>query len=121
MPFIEVTDSGPAHEIRELATRTMTDGLCQAFSIKPEIVTCYYNSAPDYSYGHAGKHGKHAETFRIFVKIHAFPRGPSAKGTAARLITDAVVSAYGTPAKNVVIYFMDRAPEDAFHAGTPSN
>lgn len=120
MPFIEVTDSGPAHEIRELATLTMTDGLCQAFSIKPEIVTCYYNSAGDYSYGHAGKHGNVAESFRIFIKVHAFPRDAVAKRRAAELITDAAVRAYGTTPKNVIIYFMDRAPEDAFHAGIPS-
>ncbi|MDT1062200.1 hypothetical protein RM190_10045 [Paracoccus sp. CPCC 101403] len=120
MPFIEVTDSGPPHEIRQRATGTMTDGLCRAFAIKPEIVTCYYNSAPDYSYGHAGKHGKNAETFRIFIKIHAFPRDAPAKGEAARLITAAVTEAYGTDAKNVIVYFIDRAPEDAFHAGFPS-
>lgn len=120
MPFIEVTDAGPAHEIRELATRTMTDGLCQAFSIKPEIVTCYYNSAGNYSYGHAGKHGKDAETFRIFIKVHAFPRSATAKGRAAGLITEAVTRAYGIRPGNVIIYFMDRAPEDAFHAGLPS-
>lgn len=120
MPFIEITDSGPDQQIRAIATRTMTDGLCEAFGIKPEIVTCYYNSASDYSYGHAGKHGKFAEIFRIFIKIHAFPRDAGAKGRAARLITDAAVRAYGSDAKNIVIYFMDRTPEDAFHAGVPS-
>jgi len=120
MPFIEVTDSGPSPEIRELATRSMTDGLCQAFAIKPEIVTCYYSSAPDYSYGHAGKHGKTAKIFRIFIKIHAFPRDAEAKGEAAGLITSAVAEAYGADAKNVIIYFMDRLPQDAFHAGLPS-
>ena len=65
MPFIEVTDTGPDRRIREIATKTMTDGLCAAFAIKPEIVTCYYISAHDYSYGHAGKHGKSADSFRI--------------------------------------------------------
>ncbi|MTH79081.1 hypothetical protein [Paracoccus aestuariivivens] len=120
MPFIEITDSGPAQEIREIATRTMTDSLCQSFAIKPEIVTCYYNSAPDYSYGHAGKHGKYADTFRIFIKVHAFERSASAKGQAARLMTQAVAEAYGIEPKNIIIYFMDRAPQDAFHAGIPS-
>lgn len=120
MPFIEVTDSGPALEIRALATRTMTDGLCQAFSIKPEIVTCYYNSAPDYSYGHAGNHGKDAENFRIFIKVHAFARDTLAKGQAARLITDAVAAAYGAAQGDIIVYFFDRSPEDAFHGGKPS-
>lgn len=120
MPFIEITDSGPDQHIRARATQGMTDGLCQAFAIKPEIVTCYYNSAPDYSYGHAGKHGVHAEIFRIFIKVHAFPRDSAAKGLAARLITDAVASAYGADPKTVILYFIDRAPEDAFHAGQPS-
>lgn len=120
MPFIEVTDSGPDQEIRAVATQTMTDGLCQAFAIKPEIVTCYYNSAPHYSYGHAGKHGEHAEIFRIFIKVHAFPRSAEAKGEAARLLTDSVAAAYGTSPKNIIIYFMDCPPEHAFHAAIPS-
>lgn len=120
MPFIEITDSGPDRETREIATRTMTDGLCRAFSIKPEIVTCYYNSAPNYSYGHAGKYSDNAEIFRIFIKIHAFPRDATAKGSAAQLITASVMGAYGVDAKNVIIYFMDRLPEDAFHGGLPS-
>lgn len=117
MPFIEITDSGAGRETREIATKTMTDGLCAAFAIKPEIVTCYYISAPDNSYGHAGKHGKSAEPFRIFIKIHAFPRAPAAKAEAARLITDAAARAYGADPRNIIIYFMDRAPEDAFHGG----
>lgn len=120
MPFIEITDSGPEQQIRAEATRGMTDGLCQAFAIKPEIVTCYYNSAPDYSYGHAGKHGKDAENFRIFIKVHAFPRDAEAKAVAARLMTDAVTAAYGAEPKNIILYFIDRAPQDAFHAGLPS-
>lgn len=120
MPFIEITDSGPAHEARAIATRTMTDGLCRAFAIKPEIVTCYYNSAPHYSYGHAGKYGENAEIFRIFIKVHAFPRDAAAKGMAARLITEAAADAYGVAAGNVIVYFMDRLPKDAFHGGKPS-
>ena len=117
MPFIEVTDTGPDRRIREIATKTMTDGLCAAFAIKPEIVTCYYISAHDYSYGHAGKHGKSADSFRIFIKVHAFARAAEAKAMAARLITDAVANAYGAPPKNIFVYFIDRAPEDAFHGG----
>ena len=120
MPFIEITDSAPEQGIRAAATRGMTDSLCQAFAIKPEIVTCYYNSSPDYSYGHAGKHGKLAEKFRIFIKVHAFPRDSEAKATAARLMTDAVAAAYETDPTSIVIYFIDRAPQDVFHAGMPS-
>ncbi|MEI4472899.1 tautomerase family protein [Frigidibacter sp. MR17.24] len=120
MPFIEVIDRDASQETRALATRSMTDGLCAAFAIKPEIVTCYYFSAPDYSYGHAGKHGADAENFRIFVKVHAFPRPQEAKAAAARSITDGVVAAYGATPKDVIVYFLDRDPSDAFHAGLAS-
>ncbi|MCD1617721.1 4-oxalocrotonate tautomerase family protein [Salipiger manganoxidans] len=120
MPFIEVIDRDAAKEIREVATRDMTDGLCQAFGIKPEIVTCYYFSAPHYSYGHAGKYGEFAENFRIFIKVHAFPRPPEAKAEAARALTDAAVAAYGTDPKQVIVYFFDRDPADAFHGGMAS-
>ncbi|MCA0996804.1 tautomerase family protein [Alloyangia pacifica] len=120
MPFIEIIDRDATEEIREVATKDMTDGLCQAFGIKPEIVTCYYFSAPHYSYGHAGKYGKNAENFRIFIKVHAFPRPQDAKETAAQAITEAVATAYGASPKDVIVYFFDRSPTDAFHAGKAS-
>ncbi|KMK64793.1 tautomerase family protein [Puniceibacterium sp. IMCC21224] len=120
MPFIEVTDHGPSEQIREVASRHMTDGLCQAFAIKPEIVTVYYNSMGHYSYAHAGKYGKYAENIRIFIKVHAFPRGAELKADAAQRITDAVVAAYGASPKDVIVYFFDTAPADAFHGGTAS-
>ncbi|WP_172329588.1 hypothetical protein [Mangrovicoccus sp. HB161399] len=118
MPFIEVTDSGPDQEKRAVAASGMTDGLCQAFGIKPEIVTVYYNSAPCYSYAHAGIFGENAEIFRIFIKVHAFPRDAAMKAEAARAITDAAVAAYGAAPKEVIVYFFDTLPSDAFHAGT---
>ena len=120
MPFIEVIDRDAAKEIREVATRDMTDGLCQAFGIKPEIVTCYYFSAPANSYGHAGKFGTSAEIYRIFIKVHAFPRPQKAKAEAARAITAAAVKAYNADPKHVIVYFCDREPSDAFHAGVAS-
>lgn len=120
MPFIEIIDRDATEEIREVATKGMTDGLCQAFGIKPEIVTCYYFSAPNYSYGHAGKYGENAENFRMFIKVHAFPRAQEAKENAARAITEAAVRAYGASPKDVIVYFFDRAPSDAFHAGVAS-
>ena len=120
MPFIEVIDHSASQEIRALATRNMTNGLCQAFKIKPEIVTCYYFSASNYSYGHAGKYGEDAEEFRIFVKVHAFPRPQEAKAAGARAITEAVESAYGINPKKIIVYFFDRPPSDAFHGGAAS-
>ena len=120
MPFIEVHDFEPARQVRENATKTMTDGLCEAFGIKPEIVTVYYFSTSDYCYGHAGKYGNAAEKLRIFVKVHAFPRDASLKGRAAENMTRAIVDAYGADPKDVIVYFIDRDPADAFHAGKPS-
>ncbi|MGO4852320.1 tautomerase family protein [Phaeovulum sp. W22_SRMD_FR3] len=117
MPFIEVIDPASAQQIREVATERMTHALCRAYGIKPEIVTCYYFSAPNYSYGHAGKHGENAEKFRIFIKVHAFPRAQNLKERAASDITDAVSDAYGVDAKSVVLYFFDTQQSDAFHAG----
>ncbi|MBT9386630.1 tautomerase family protein [Pseudooceanicola sp. CBS1P-1] len=120
MPFIEIIDRDATEEIRELATEGMTEGLCEAFGIAPEIVTCYYFSSPNYSYGHAGKYGDKAEIFRTFIKIHAFPRPQEVKAAAARALTSAVVDAYGVSPKSVVVYFCDRDPGDAFHAGVAS-
>ncbi|PTW44522.1 hypothetical protein [Rhodovulum kholense] len=120
MPFIEVFDRGASEQTRVLATSSMTDGLCTAFGIKPEIVTVYYFSVPENSYAHAGKYGENAEVFRIFVKVHAFPRPQDAKAAAARALTDGLCAAYGAQPKEVIVYFFDRKPEDAFHAGIAS-
>ncbi|PTV95909.1 hypothetical protein C8J27_103239 [Rhodobacter aestuarii] len=120
MPFIEVIDCVSDEEKREVATRSMTEALCGAYEIKPEIVTCYYFCLPDYSYGHAGKHGKNAEKFRVFVKVHAFPRPQVLKQKAATALTEALVAAYGAAPKDVIVYFIDRDPSDAFHGGTAS-
>ncbi|TKT69728.1 4-oxalocrotonate tautomerase [Aquamicrobium sp. LC103] len=54
---------------------------------------------------------------RIFVKVHAFRRSVDLRRTAARLLTDAFVAAYDVPPKSVVIYFFDREPDEAAHAG----
>ncbi|MBN9673914.1 hypothetical protein [Roseibium aggregatum] len=120
MPFIEVIDQDATEEMRELATSGMTEALCDAFKIKPEIVTCYYFSAPNYSYGHASKFGRNAENFRMFIKVHAFPRPQASKNEAARTMTEAVERAYGIDPKHIIVYFCDREPSDAFHAGLPS-
>jgi len=39
------------------------------------------------------------------------------KAQAARTLTDAVVGAYAAEPKDVIIYFFDTVPSDAFHAG----
>ena len=120
MPFIEIIDNDCSQEIREVATETMTKGLCEAYGISADIVTCYYFSAPANSYGHAGRFGTNAEFYRIFIKIHAFPRPQKAKEEAAHAITAAAVKAYNADPKHVIVYFCDREPLDAFHAGIAS-
>ncbi|NDK35103.1 hypothetical protein [Rhodovulum sulfidophilum] len=120
MPFIEVFDREPVQETRAVATSLMTDGLCAAFGIKPEIVTVYYFSTPENSYGHAGKYGENAEILRIFAKVHAFPRSAEAKAEAARALTGALCRAYGAQPRDVIVYFFDRDPGDAFHGGVAS-
>ncbi|SCM66138.1 tautomerase family protein [Donghicola eburneus] len=120
MPFIEIIDNDCSQEIREVATESMTKGLCDAYGISADIVTCYYFSAPANSYGHAGKFGTSAEIYRIFIKVHAFPRPQKAKAEAARAITAAAVKAYNADPKHVIVYFCDREPSDAFHAGVAS-
>lgn len=120
MPFIEVHDFEPSPETRESATKLITDGLCSAFGINPEIVTIYYYSTPHYCYGHAAKHGSNAEKFRIFAKVHAFPREHGLKRQAAENMTRAIATCYGADPGDVIIYFFDRDPADAFHGGKPS-
>ncbi len=120
MPFIEVYDHTDDQEIKAIATQGMTNSLCSAYEISPKIVTIYYFSANNYYYAHAGKYGTDAENLRIFIKVLAFPRPQELKEKAAAGITKTVAEAYNVEPKDVIVYFFDQSPLDAFHGGTAS-
>lgn len=117
MPFFEVYDFSAPSAVRAEATRRMTDALCDAYEIKPEIVSAYFVDVGQESYGHAGVFGEKAQENRIFVKIHAFPRSDDARRKAAHSVTEALAQVYDTPSKSVAIYFFDRDASQISHNG----
>jgi phenylpyruvate tautomerase PptA (4-oxalocrotonate tautomerase family) len=117
MPFLEIFDFDASRDKRRKAAEAMTASLCEAFGIEPDIVSAYFFNIDGESYAHRGIQGGSSEIKRMFVKVHAFRRPPEARRIAARLLTDAFVSAYGVPEKAVAIYFFDREPDEVSHAG----
>jgi hypothetical protein len=117
MPFLEVFDFAEQVEAREAAGRGMTEALCEAYGIKPDIVTCYFVGFSAEAYVNAGKIPDRSEDKRIFIKVHAFARSIDLRRVAARSMTDAAAAAYGVPASAIAIYFFDRAAEDVAHSG----
>ena len=117
MPFLEIFDFTDEPEKREAAGHSMTEALCCAYGIKPDIVTCYFLSFGQQAYMHAGKSSRARAEKRIFVKVHAFQRSLDLRRKAARAMTDAAALAYGVDASTVAIYFFDRATEDVAHNG----
>jgi phenylpyruvate tautomerase PptA (4-oxalocrotonate tautomerase family) len=117
MPFLEIFDFEATPEERCEATELMTDSLCEAYDIAPEIVSAYFFDIDETSYAHRRTYGYSAEIKRIFVKVHAFRRPIELRRKAARMLTDALVAAYGVPDKAIAIYFFDRDPDEVSHAG----
>ncbi|GGE41327.1 hypothetical protein GCM10007276_18400 [Agaricicola taiwanensis] len=117
MPFFEVFDFGATPQQRAAATRLMTKALCEAYDIKPDIISAYFLDIGPNSYGHEAIFGESAAEKRLFVKLHAFRRPDQMRRTAARSLTDALAKAYGAPSKSIAVYFFDRDPDQVSHDG----
>lgn len=116
MPFIEITGSDHNEDQRRRLGQRLTEGLVDAFSIEPGIVTIYFQPVPPSAYVHAGQLAPPG-AMRQFLKVHAFPRALPLKRRAARLLTDAVVDVTGAQPKDVIVYFFDREKHDVAHGG----
>lgn len=117
MPFLEIFDFEATPDERRKATKLMTESLCEAYGIAPDIISAYFFSIDENSYAHCGIYGYQSDIKRIFVKVHAFRRSVEHRRKAARMLTDAFAASYGVPEKSVAIYFLDRDPDEVSHAG----
>lgn len=121
MPFLEVNDFSGDGECsrarRREAARLMTDALASAYDIAPEIISTYFQAFPGEGYAHAGVCPAPEAKRRIFIKIHALRRDVARRSRAADLVTRAAVAAYGAAPKSVVVYFLERSPDEVAHAG----
>jgi len=121
MPFLEVFDFDATPDMRRTAAERMTQSLCSAYDIAPDIICTYFFNVDGDSYAHGAAYGKAARIKRLFIKVHAFARPVQLRRQAARMLTDAVAAAYGVPEDTVAIYFFDRARDEAAHAGVLSS
>jgi phenylpyruvate tautomerase PptA (4-oxalocrotonate tautomerase family) len=117
MPFFEIFDFRATPAQRKAATELLTAALCEAYAIKPDIISAYFIDVGDRSYGHEGFFDEEATENRVFIKVHAFRRPDQLRRVAARMLTQAVAAAYGTPTKAVAVYFFDRDPDQVAHDG----
>lgn len=117
MPFVELLAPPVSPAARARATRAVTDGLCEAFGIAPDIVTLFFLDVPPDGYAHAGVPGATAAPQRLFVKLHAFRRTAEHRRRAAALVVPALAEAYSVPPAAVALYFLERDPDEVSHAG----
>ena len=117
MPFVMVHAPERGIEQKRALVKGVTTATCSAYDVVPETVTVYLQDYSDRNYGHAGELGREAVEHRAFIQIHAFPRPPELKRRLVKGITDAAVSAYGMPAKSVVVYIFDSEKGDCAHGG----
>jgi 4-oxalocrotonate tautomerase len=58
MPFVHVFAlAGASDEQKERLVAGVTDAICRAYAIGPDIVTLYLNEIPLSNYGHGGRVG----------------------------------------------------------------
>lgn len=115
MPMIEILSP---HRLTQAATQaapSLCGALSGAWGIPVSIVTVYVVALPDGAYVHAGE--VEGGPARLFVKLHAFRRTEAARQAAATALT-ACFAQTGIPAKDVILYFIDRSPDEVAHDGT---
>lgn len=116
LPFIEIWGFDQNDATRQRLSRDLTDALCRAFDIAPDIVTLYFQTLQPRDYAHAGVHSPEGSA-RTFIKVHAFARPVARKRAAARALCEAAAAALGVPAHDVILYFFDRPAHDVAHGG----
>ncbi|MFG1265055.1 hypothetical protein [Xanthobacter aminoxidans] len=117
MPFLEINDFSKDLSVRSRVVAKATAAVCDVYAVSEEIVSVYFIGFDQNSYGHAGKFPADADKMRIFIKLHAYPRGWDLRKELAQRLTTEVSALYGVPASKVAIYFFDRNPNEVSHGG----
>lgn len=116
MPYVEVLAPPAPPQSKAVLARSVTDGLMTAFSVGADTVTLYFLPITPGDYAHAGEMGPQGTSQRILLKVHAFRRGEAQRRAAAAALTRGVCTAYGVPADDVAVYFLDRDRSEVAHA-----
>ncbi|WP_315833588.1 hypothetical protein [Bradyrhizobium prioriisuperbiae] len=116
MPYVEVLAPSAPPEHKAALAKSVTDSLMSAFNVGAETVTLYFLPIVPGDYAHAGEMGAQGAGQRILLKVHAFRRTEAARRAAAAALTRSVCTAYGVPADDVAIYFLDRDKNEVAHA-----
>lgn len=116
MPYVEVLAPPAPPEHKAALAKSVTDSLMSAFNVGAETVTLYFLPIAPGDYAHAGTMGAQGAGQRILLKVHAFRRTEAARRAAAAALTRSVCTAYGVPADDVAVYFLDRDKNEVAHA-----
>ncbi len=117
MPYVEVLAPPAPPEHKAALAKSVTDNLMSAFNVGAKTVTLYFVPIVPGDYAHAGEMGTSGDACqRILLKVHAFRRTEAARRAAAAALTRSVCTAYGVPADDVAVYFLDREKNEVAHA-----
>ncbi len=116
MPFVELLAPPVDDATRQHVATAVTQAVCDAFAVGPEIVTIYVLPVAPSCYAHAGRLAA-AGPQCVFVKVHAYRRTADARRRLAAAMTAPLARLFGIPDAAVVLYFLDRAKDEVAHDG----
>ena len=119
MPFVELLAPPVDDATRQHVATAVTQAVCDAFALEPEVVTVYFLPIAPSCYAHAGHLGAGPQA--VFVKLHAYRRTAETRRRLAGAVTPPLARLYGVPDAAVVIYFLDRAKDEVAYDGMLSS
>jgi len=118
MPFVHVlSPAGASSAQKRRLIAGITDALCEAYDITPDIVTIYVAGVAPEDYGHGGRQGGEAGLCRPFVQVHALARPIEKRRLCVQKLTDAVAAALDLPPSVPAVYLFDSPSDHIAHGG----
>ena len=113
MPFLLVHSLPISSEQKKVLIKELTEAICIAYEIKPDIVTIYISEFSNENYGHGGFTGLESQEKRVFIEVHAFERPLEKKRSLVKHIAEAVSGVFGISIADVAVYILESDKQNA--------
>ncbi len=107
MPFLLVHSLPIPSEQKKILIKELTEAICFAYEIKPDIVTIYILEFTNENYGHGGLVGLEGQEKRVFIQVHAFERSLEKKRSLVKHIAETVSGVFGISIEDVAVYILE--------------
>ena len=113
MPFLLVHSLPIYSEQKKILIKELTEAICFAYEIKPDIVTIYISEFANENYGHGGHTGLEGIEKRVFIQVHAFERSLEKKRSLVKHIAQTVSGVIGISITDVAVYILESEQQNA--------